>query len=267
MKAIKLFLLCAILLSAVIGWFCYFIARAEVNELKREKYRYTCTFEGCNKAFETKHELMRHRKHNHPTFICTQCEDGKVWFNTQKELDWHTDTQHGEYIAPKSVERETPTTYKCDYCGEEFSSRADRQDHMAKDCPKTPAGSEEESHGTEDSFRCEKCELSFTSQEGLDMHMRDIHLIEETPAETYECEICNKEYADEAGMIACKNKHPKCPVKVGGRVCGKQFKTKGLLISHMRIDHELFTCRICGTWFNSKEELKGHMKTKHRDER
>ena len=135
---------------------------------------------------------------------------------------------------------------------------------MAKYCSKAPAGSEEESHGTEDGFRCTECDLTFTSQERLDMHMRDTHLIEETPAETYKCEICNKVYTDEGGMIACKNTHPKCPVKVGGRVCGKQFKTKGQLMSHRKNDHELFTCIKCGNiWFNSKDELKGHMKAKH----
>ena len=227
MKAIKLFLLYAILLSAVIGWFCYFTTRAEVNELKKEKYRYTCTFEGCNKAFETKHELMRHRKHNHPTFICTQCEDGKVWFNTQKELDWHTDTQHGEYIAPKSVERETPTTYKCDYCGKEFSSRKERHEHIAKGCPKALISEEE------------------------------------PVAETFDCDECNKMFTDESTLNAHKKKvHPKFKCTVKG--CTREFSSRVELMTHRKNDHEIFTCIKCGNiWFNSKEELNGHMKARH----
>ena len=227
MKAIKLFLLYAILLSAVIGWFCYFTTRAERDKLKREKYRYTCTFEGCNKAFETKHELMRHRKHNHPTFICTQCEDGKVWFNTQKELDWHTDTQHGEYIAPKSVERETPTTYKCDYCGKEFSSRTERLDHIEKGCPKALISEEE------------------------------------PVAETFDCDECNKKFTDESTLNAHKKKvHPKFKCTVKG--CTREFSSRVELMTHRKNDHEIFTCIKCGNiWFNSKEELNRHMKAKH----
>ena len=193
-------------------------------------------------------------------FKCDICSD---IFDTKDKLEKHVKSSHKE--SDRGERGETPTTYKCDNCGEEFRSRKERQDHMAKDCPKAPAGSEEESHGTEDSFRCTECDLTFPSQEKLDMHMRDIHLIEVTPAETYKCEICNKEYADEAGMIACKKRHPKCPVKVRGRVCGKQFKTKGELMSHRRNEHEVHTCRTCGpdTWFNTKDELDEHTRKMH----
>lgn len=194
-------------------------------------------------------------------FKCTECYK---LFDTKDKLEKHVKSTHRE--DDRGEGGETPTTYRCDYCGKEFSSRKERQDHMAKDCSKAPAGSEEESHAIEDSFKCEKCELSFSSQEGLDNHIKDSHPIEEPPAETYRCEICNKEYTDEAGMMACKRKHPTCHVKVGGRTCGKQFKTKVELLKHKKNDHKVFNCRHCELWFNSEDELKGHMKTKH-DER
>lgn len=179
-------------------------------------------------------------------FKCDICSD---IFGAQDELNKHKKEKH--------------PPYKCSVCGERFSSKAEKEEHIAKGCPKTTAGSEEESHGTEDGFRCTECDLTFTSQEKLDKHIKDSHPIEETPAETYKCEICNEEYTDEGGMIACKRKHPTCPV------CGKQFQTKKQLMSHKKNDHEVHACRICGpdVWFDTKDGLDEHTRKKHGGER
>ena len=186
-----------------------------------------------------------------------KCEKCSSLFDTKDKLEKHVKSTHGEEGS------ETPTTYKCDNCGEEFRSRKERQDHMAKDCPKAPAGSEEESHGTEDGFKCEKCELSFPSQEGLDNHINDHHPIEEPPAETFDCDECSMKFIEESALKTHKKKkHPKFKCTVKG--CTREFSSEAELMTHKKNDHDVFTCKICGIWFNSKEELTGHIKTKHR---
>ncbi|MBQ8366043.1 MAG: C2H2-type zinc finger protein [Bacteroidaceae bacterium] len=177
-------------------------------------------------------------------FKCDICSD---IFGAQDELNKHKKEKH--------------PPYKCSVCGERFSSKAEKDEHIAKGCPKTTAGSEEESHAIEDSFKCEKCELSFPSQEKLDMHMRDTHPIEEPPAETFDCDECSMKFIEESALNAHKKKvHPKFKCTVKG--CTREFSSKAELMTHKKNDHVVYTCKRCGTWFNSEDELTGHMRTK-----
>ncbi len=178
-------------------------------------------------------------------FKCDICSD---IFGAQDELNKHKKEKH--------------PPYKCSVCGERFSSKAEKDEHIAKGCPKTTAGSEEESHAIEDSFKCEKCELSFSSQEGLDNHIKEYHPIEETPAETFDCDECSMKFIEESALKTHKKKkHPKFKCTVKG--CTREFRSYSELMTHKKNDHEVHACKICGTWFNSKEGLTGHMKTKH----
>ena len=139
-------------------------------------------------------------------------------------------------------------------------------------------------------FKCNECDFSTTSQQGLKIHNRKKHTNAETSVFPVLCDLCERELRDERELRLHMNTHSykevqfrceECDFCGNNEVsmevhiskvhavdleCGMcEYKTKDLetLELHL-VTCEIYECKQCGKRFNTLSEIKNHMADKHK---
>ena len=178
----------------------------EVIECEDYERPYACDWEGCDKRFKDKHNLVRHRISSHEKtekFQCTFPDCNKVfysrdylsnhiWTHKNKGLNINNDSESNkkqEVNKKKKKYRE----YKCDWVGcDAVLHHSDSINiHIAKHQGKVAcqvdgcnyvAGSKrylrrhQISHSNDRPFQCEHCSKRFKSKLAMTLHIRNVHL-------------------------------------------------------------------------------------------
>ncbi|KAG5669755.1 hypothetical protein PVAND_000049 [Polypedilum vanderplanki] len=155
---------------------------------------FICKFENCQKSFKTYNSYYAHkRKHeirNSTKFNCASCD--KV-FSSHSVLMAHRVIHTGEktylchyqgctkaYAHKQNLNMhlltahiENAVTYKCDLCPKILANSNQLRVHLNK------------IHKAEKNFKCNNCEMSFTSNQLLKIHQK-VH-----QPKSFNCEFCN----------------------------------------------------------------------------
>lgn len=178
------------------------------------------TCDVCFKECPTRKSLMSHmnthnKKEKH---ACDKC--GKE-FSQAIILENHKAHQHGEY-----VKNESPYSFKCRVCWEEFTSRVDLYQHMKNHDAK------EESH------LCDICGKCFSNRHNLGNH-RKIHF-DHRP---HQCQQCPKKYR--TPLLLRQHMHVHTGIKEFiCEICAKEFAKKCSLSIHLKKYHSNETIKL-----------------------
>lgn len=132
----------------------------------------THSCEICEKAYESKNSLERHKSSIHTgtwKHPCPKCPSG---FHRPSELKVHIGNEH-----------EGNLPFSCDYCEQKFSSSRRRRVHVSS--------AHQEQQGKE-TTACSICTKVFSCGDALRCHKLSVHKIGKAD---YTCEICNKNFA------------------------------------------------------------------------
>ena len=137
----------------------------------------------------------------------------------------------------------------------------------------------------EEKYFCHKCGKNFYRKQSLKIHVKNVH-----SQVSVTCQICSKQFSNEAAMYKHKREHgPKlqceyCEYQTANRYhldrhkekhfdpkykcsqCGKMLKSEESLLAHER-DHtgeRPFVCKVCGKGFKQRSVLGNHTKHVHK---
>lgn len=113
---------------------------------------------------------------------------------------------------------------------------------------------------------CSICEKSFTRQDKLVRHLKEVHdvykLAGQEKARSFACPSCNETFSRKETMMRhFQTKHQKSLYTCS--VCNKEFSRKDSLQRHMNEVHKeekRFKCPDCPLTFSRKEILEDHLK-------
>ena len=127
--------------------------------------------------------------------------------------------------------------------------------------------------GGEQDYKCDLCSVSFNTDRHLKIH---IHFLHEKSENKLHCEICDitlkttQKAIDHFVQIHLGIKKEKPPELIEDcicKICGKTYKSKYLLRSHVRTMHEKpkssLKCDLCEKVFTSKSGLYDHKRVTH----
>ncbi|XP_077378106.1 uncharacterized protein LOC144019138 [Festucalex cinctus] len=116
---------------------------------------------------------------------------------------------------------------------------------------------DDDTHTGVSPFTCAVCGQIFSSQNGLDVHVRT-----HTLGKPFRCSVCGKTFAKKSNMVSHVRIHTgekpfSCPA------CGKGFAQKISLVAHERTHtgEKPFVCAVCGKSFFHKPNMVAHRKT------
>ena len=192
----------------------------------------------CGKTFNNNNDVKAHMTSNHgdiPQFKCEFCE---MLFNNPTRLKDHEKIIHQGIV------------YRCKQCGKKFQRENTFRYHL------------DHFHNNERLFQCDVCQLSFKSQNGLQLHVQ-IHSNESRQMNQYECDICAKRFYTIPNLRSHFRIHSS---KVPCDQCDKYFPKMNLK-QHKEIVHSGVTkveCHICGKFItNLSYNLKLHFTKLH----
>ena len=240
---------------------------AHISTSHSEK-KYQCDF--CEKTFFTKHTFNKHLKTIHlkqdsSNFKCIDCHKS---FPTKKRLEIHVSYVHHN------------KKHTCQICKENVSSLWSHiQVHLKKG-----------------NFQCNTCEKTFSIQNRLNTHIKNIH---SPKSDIFLCDICEKpfrlqkylknhyKFTHRKTREACKiceviipgsitrmkthlnNVHFRNIISYDCHLCDKRFKSQRGQSLHFQKIHELheiemLQCDICEKDYPGKDALRRHFYENHR---
>lgn len=239
----------------------------------------------CGKQFRKAYYLHRHKAvhildPNKP-FQCRICYKR---FHIDSTLQLHLMIHDKSLIADHMTEISNPNyqqpmvVYKCQECGEEFTSQESFDEHWKLhevDTIITTIDEEEEEQqqqqqsennttnatkttaiGKGVKLKCPECGHLCNDEISYTRHMRTSHNQEPS---TYSCNFCGIDLPMGALLIDHLNQHEglkplQCPD------CDKSFRGSSQLKAHMRIHQKdpIYLCSQCGKGFHSKNNLRQH---------
>uniref|UniRef100_A0A182Y8Z5 C2H2-type domain-containing protein n=1 Tax=Anopheles stephensi TaxID=30069 RepID=A0A182Y8Z5_ANOST len=194
-------------------------------------YVFTCNL--CDRTFQRKHNLEKHRCQFYERHTPPQpAEDGAT-------------RQAGNGAQDLPANREV---IYCMLCDRRFSSTSGLKYHLKR-------------HTGIKAFACLYCEKRFTANSNLNAHMRNVH----SQRKDYRCTECNESFTTKDHL----NKHQRARHRqerafVCGE-CGKSYLQRSHLNEHAAASHrdDRYMCSVCNGSYVSKSSLKRHQQQKH----
>ncbi|VVC94199.1 unnamed protein product [Leptidea sinapis] len=127
------------------------------------------------------------------------------------------------------------------------------------------------SHAGDRPYPCKFCEKSFTKSQHYTRHLRVVHrknstAASEVEAESYRCEECEETFTSQDDLIFHSAVHATqnltCPL------CQEKFATVDDVTAHIKshVNGLEFMCDFCELVFTSKEKLDNHIASAHEEE-
>jgi uncharacterized C2H2 Zn-finger protein len=173
----------------------------------------------------------------------------------------------GGYVAYKLLTKPpVPEKYTCPYCGAEFSSASELNEHIAKVHQAAPPTVY---------YKCPYCGAMFTSQDMLNKHISEAHQQPPPPTSTtlYICPYCGAKFTSEADLKRHIEQAHSTPPPVTYYVCpycGAKFTSYDELNQHISQVHQQppvttkYVCPYCGATFSTADALTQHIDTVHK---
>ncbi|XP_001659449.2 zinc finger protein 436 [Aedes aegypti] len=196
----------------------------------------------CEKSFKRSEHLRNHMETKHSGTVKTKkqefCKICNKGFTSTKSLESHIKA-HAE-----------PKTFKCCFCGEQFSNRTDHGLHVRQ------------LHQEGKSFLCSECGQSFLRNDYLLVHMRRHKGIK-----PYKCKFCPKAFPRATDLRVHEKYHTNEKTHLC-TICGKGFHRAYNLVVHSRTHNGLkpYQCPHCPKSFAQGNDLKAHVR-RHTGER
>lgn len=233
---------------------------------------YSCQW--CNKAFDFKCRLLKHKKQ---CAFCPErmqrCTECSALFPSVTALQQHRAEAHnGPPVKRKKVEPVTcelcgktfkhpsgllyhrrtehleERPYACEECGTKFSANSSLKNHMRL-------------HTGEKPYRCKHCDMSFTVAAALSYHTKKKH----SEGKMYSCQYCSATFAQSIELTRHVRTHTGDKPYVC-RECGKGFKQANGLSVHLQTFHNIsdpHDCQKCRVSFSCLEKLREHIQEVH----
>ena len=233
----------------------------KMKNKKHIKLTYKC--ESCGKSFFTAQNLKIHIGHSHKSNQNYKCESCDKSFFKEQKLKLHIYIVHEGKTASKcelcgkmflievSLKRHIKLAHEgnapcqCELCGKSFLKARRLKLHLQK---------VHESY----SYKCEKCDNTFSSLKSLKMHNRIDH------GGNYKCEFCAQYFINEMGMnVHIAHVHKGHKNYINAR---KQRKQKHLLRNPQNTaskEEKKHKCNICNKYFIRQWYLTKHIESIH----
>ncbi|VEN56198.1 unnamed protein product [Callosobruchus maculatus] len=220
----------------------------------------TCSF--CLEKFDSCEEYLKHRKkeadQRRKKLPCNICSKLISTYKLKDHVNSHT--------------KESP--YQCSVCGDKFRFRSSLTRHSFKHKEKKPhvchicgkgfiqaptLADHIRTHVGEKSFICNHCGKTFVTKHALSNHL-SLHKLQEDDTFNLTCKTCNSIFTSKASLRNHLNKHSERTKEFLCNECGKEFWTKGLLDSHLKIHLGVkpYICEVCSKGFPTKNSLQKH---------
>ncbi|XP_021699289.1 zinc finger protein 25 isoform X2 [Aedes aegypti] len=181
-------------------------------------------------------------------FKCTVCDRS---FYNETYLDAHLEKEHKVYNikAPdcKSNMIVPDYKFKCKECDATYRLKSSLKGHVFKNHRSQPKV-------------CTHCGATFKSNNELDCHVRYLH----TKDFRFKCDFCDKRCNTNSDLQVHRRTHTnERPYKCSYEGCGKDYKTNGAIIKHIRSVHTMerpYKCSYenCDRSFVCSQQLKSH---------
>ncbi|EAT46893.1 AAEL001924-PA, partial [Aedes aegypti] len=181
-------------------------------------------------------------------FKCTVCDRS---FYNETYLDAHREKEHKVYNikAPdcKSNMIVPDYKFKCKECDATYRLKSSLKGHVFKNHRSQPKV-------------CTHCGATFKSNNELDCHVRYLH----TKDFRFKCDFCDKRCNTNSDLQVHRRTHTnERPYKCSYEGCGKDYKTNGAIIKHIRSVHTMerpYKCSYenCDRSFVCSQQLKSH---------
>ncbi|XP_035711252.1 zinc finger protein 184-like [Folsomia candida] len=183
---------------------------------------------------------MAPRAKKRPHHECPQC--GKI-FKTGFELRKHV------------ITHDPDAKVKCQICRKTYKNPVSLKHHVSL------------IHTNRVRFPCPTCRQTFAELSYLQRHEATVHAAEPRPCLPCKFERCEKTYLDKAALRShVKMEHSDNPVRFPCPLCGREFKQRGSLRTHIAIHttEKTYKCTTCGRSFATLVCMKNHEDT-HKD--
>lgn len=225
----------------------------------------------CGRSIRCKAILERHMLSHtgEKPFECDEC--GKH-YTSSSNLRIHQLSHSGkmDYVCNECGQKFTHLPYLkrhllrhsgkkmhiCEHCGKGFIQKYHLLRHILVHTRQMP-------------HVCDKCGMSFNRTDYLNLHLRNVHLIESnTPKakveKLFKCETCTKSFANHSSLETHKRIHTGA-MPYSCIVCSRQFKQSSHLYSHMftHSSEKPHACNLCELKFTRKSYLRKHKERVH----
>ena len=148
---------------------CVYEASTQLDLKEHKKNIHEIKCEVCGHTVLTENDLKGHKRAYHAevevNVQCTQCEYSVT---SESEMKKHKEIQHNE--------EQVQTIFMCNDCEKEFLVKSQLEEHMQQE------------HRKEKDFKCDKCEYTGTTSDGLENHRKSVHYYF-----LYQCGACSFE--------------------------------------------------------------------------
>ncbi len=230
---------------------------SEIQKAKAMKNIFSCSL--CTLSFNTQTELDEHTESNHPVLHCLNCK-----FSTRSSFVLHHHLQHVHM-------------FRCRGCNVFFVSLQQLKDHIkASQHSQTQFRNKFDKSSSSKkavverriTYPCSKCSEKFTELKQVQTHMDVAH-----HRVVSFCKICEIAFSEEqhlqahhVAMHVPKKSEVKTEVPFKCSVCSSKFDRLIDLNKHIKATHPLIKCLSCSLSLRYPEKVRAHMKNIHKED-